>query len=145
MLAGKIKHRFEIFCALDLTEAQRGLVQLVKNISIAHVSFPSTPFSAVYFSSLECFGCHSREAVPLKRQILDVAPKDPPPPPLFFLFTLSIPVFHSFVFPFSQPLSLSSSFPQTVLLLQAFCPAQAFQVLLPSSRVSPPFQLYHPS
>lgn len=64
----------------------------MKTFCIAHISFPKGLFAAVYFFSLECFGCQARshkawesETIPLKRQILD-APSNPPPPTSLYLF-----------------------------------------------------------
>lgn len=130
----------------------------MKNISITHVSFPRSLFAVVYFFSLECFGCCARahkawksETVPLKRQILDVPPKSPPTPtpppsPLIFVFTLYIPPFLSFVFlSFSHCVSLFILIilplrtQRRFLLLQTFCPRQAFQVSFLSFSLNPPF------
>lgn len=68
-------------------------------------------FAAVHFFSLECFGCFTRaheaqrtETVPLTRQILDVSPKSPFPPPLicpvllFFFFLRGSLSFSLFLF-----------------------------------------------
>lgn len=125
----------------------------MKNISVAHVSFPHGLFAVVYFFSPECFGCYARarkawksETVPLKRQILDAPPKAPPSLCLLSTFPLS-----SHLFSFFLSLSLSPFFPlfRQKLVVRQSCCCRHFAPDKPSRCPSfPPF-LYptsiHPS
>lgn len=92
------------------------LMSCLYNVTLVLVSMSACElshgvFAAVHFFSLECFGCFTRaheaqrtETVPLTRQILDVSPKSPFPPPLicpvllFFFFLRGSLSFSLFLF-----------------------------------------------
>ncbi len=113
------------------------IAQVLKIFAL--LTFLFLTFSLLLFISFsqECFGCYAgahkawkSETVPLKRQILDVPPKAPPSLYLLSTFPLSSHLFSSFCV---SPNFFSSSVQteirwEAVLLLQAVCPRQTFQV-----------------